>query len=756
MQHRLALWSGLLAAALALLAPASARAAPTVQFIVPIEGGALWGNVQGPPNCIVTGSNISKVMFYLDGKWTNTDGKASNGFGCWLDTTKWADGSYTLKAVAYDSSGASTSTTRAVTIRNTGAPKVSSGIPALVFQAPEVGGALTGNIEGPPHCIITGYNLARVMFYLNGTWTNTDGNLLNGLGCWMDTRKYADGDYTVKAVGYSSSGNTRQIERMVKIRNGIVGTLPSTGTAAVATFESLGLYWKAPANPGGAGCQIRYRKTGETAWKPGLPMWYDTRNSECRGSLVQLTPGTDYEVQFSLPGQQPVAQLAARTWAESFPIARTVQLSGTRATPLNITEGGTASGYVLYTGPATIDAGNAYDHNVVISAPYVIVRGLTLKGARMDAVRLVQGARDVVIEDNDISGWARDSGALSGEGWKIARNEDSGIKADCGTNPWLVRAVIQRNRIHHPRYGSNSWSDGHPLGPNAVFFRNCGGNHVIRYNEIYSEWGRYFMDGIGGAENFSNLGMPNADSDIYGNRISQVWDDAIEAEGANRNVRIWGNYIDHTAVAIATSATHVGPVYIFRNVQNRSRQLSQVAPDDDQQLGRAFAKSGSTSSYGGGARYVIHNTLLQAPPLPGSQYTQGAGIGLKGNANQPLENTVSRNNIFHIWKPWLSAIDDKGGTGNDLDYDLYNGNIVAYPGAEANGIVGTPIYQAGHGWENEAGGFYQLAPTSPGFDRGAYLPNFNDGFNGSGPDIGAHEAGTPGMRFGVGGGAAAP
>jgi hypothetical protein len=44
---------------------------------------------------------------------------------------------------------------------------------------------------------------------------------------------------------------------------------------------------------------------------------------------------------------------------------------------------------------------------------------------------------------------------------------------------------------------------------------------------------------------------------------------------------------------------------------------------------------------------------------------------------------------------------------------------------------------------------YQLAPNSPGYDRGARIPNFNDGFTGAAPDMGAHEAGTPAMKLGV-------
>jgi hypothetical protein len=44
---------------------------------------------------------------------------------------------------------------------------------------------------------------------------------------------------------------------------------------------------------------------------------------------------------------------------------------------------------------------------------------------------------------------------------------------------------------------------------------------------------------------------------------------------------------------------------------------------------------------------------------------------------------------------------------------------------------------------------YQLSPTSPGYDAGVRLPNFNDDFQGAGPDMGAHEAGSPAMKFGV-------
>ena len=518
----------------------------------------------------------------------------------------------------------------------------------------------------------------------------------------------------------------------------------STPPRAVATFESIGLYWAPGANPGTTGCQVQYRRAGEITWKPALGMWYDSRNAECRGSLVQLAPGTSYEIQFGLPGQAFAWQLTSTTWSDpsGWPIAKVVDVpSGTQT--LAITEGGTANGYVLYraaTGGAVIDVANAADYNVTIAAPYVIVRGLTLKGARVDGVRLLAGARDVVVEDNDISGWGSFRATLA-NGQQAGNDYEAGIR--CESVSTLERVVIQRNRIHDPRYGANSWSFGHPAGPQGITFNYCGGNNVIRYNEITSSEGHYYNDGIGGSDNYTSAGFPNYDSDIYGNLISNAWDDAIEAEGGNRNVRIWGNYMDQTATGVATTVTDKGPVYIFRNVYNRSRQLSEVAPDSDDR--NNFAKSGSTKKVGNGRRYVFHNTLLQVDNA-GTTYPLGAGGGIAGTGSDSLTNTVSRNNILHIWKAWWSSIDDNGGSGNDLDYDLYNGAITAYRGAETHGIVGTPLYASGNGWSSWAGGMYQLEPRSPGFGTAAPIPNFNDAY--AAPDVGAHQSGTAAMCFG--------
>ena len=521
--------------------------------------------------------------------------------------------------------------------------------------------------------------------------------------------------------------------------------LSSSGVSAVPTYESVGLYW---SNPGGTnGCQVRFRKSSESTWRQGLDLWYDARNSQCRGSLVHLDPNTDYQVELNLPGQAATRGVSFRTWANAMPVASVVTVPSSAAT-LNITQGGSAGGYVVYQGAAgaTLDAANVAQHNVTVNASYVIVRNLTLKGAARDAIRIAPNVTNVVIEDNDISGWGRTRDGRWG------MDMDSGVRAVC-TTPSLERVTIQRNRIHDPRWPSNSWSDGHPQGPQAISFSYCGGNHVIRHNEIYSAVNR-FNDAIGGEDNFSSTGFPNRDTDVYGNRISMAWDDGIEAEGGNTNVRIWGNYLDRIGVGIATTVTSQGPVYVFRNVWSRNQfNQSSTSDADDRQ---PFFKSGSDSSLGHGRRYIFHNTMLQATQ-PGSSFPLGGGAGVGGTGSaQPVTNTVSKNNIYHLYKSGSTVY--QVGANTSFERDMSNGS---WSVAVVNGINATPTYAAGNGWQSEAGGQYQLAAGTAGHDQAVRIANFNDAFLGGAPDVGAAEAGSAPMKFGLaaassGGSSAAP
>lgn len=546
---------------------------------------------------------------------------------------------------------------------------------------------------------------------------------------------------------------------------------------AVPTFHSLGLYWSASGGSATTPCDVRYRKAGTTTWRAGYPLWFDARAgvgadtdiarpaNEYRGSLVNLDPGTTYEIELRLRGTDTHITLTAKTWSENFPIAKTIVLSSTSNETLVLTESGSPSGYVLYTAApgasATIDAAGARDFNVQIKASHVIVRGLTLKNAARDAIRIEDGQHDIVIEECDISGWGRldtDAGA-GGKGSELwGMNGDAGVYSSSKT---LTRVIIQRNKFHDPRTDTNNWSERrakyntfHPRGPQAIYLIDTAGHLVIRYNEFGSDDDHRFNDIVAGDKNFSWRGFPTRDSDIYGNKLSHCWDDGIEAEGGNCNVRIWGNYLNDCYTGIATAATSVGPVYIFRNVFDERARI----PGRDSDYG-PFAKLGDNHPrFGGGRRYFFHNTLLQQPPPPGSSssHSLGASGALAGSTSErPMVDLVSRNNLWHLHRPDRTAYNSghPATRDNDIDYDLTQG---APPRLFGNAnrigphmIKGVPDYAHGNGPESRDGGKYALTSTSPGYDAGELLPNFSDGFTGIAPDIGAHEASTAALEFGV-------
>jgi hypothetical protein len=517
---------------------------------------------------------------------------------------------------------------------------------------------------------------------------------------------------------------------------------PSSSSAqAIATFTSIGLYWSPAGGSQTAMCELHYRRLGETLWQEGYPLWFDTRNAEYRGSLVQLIPNTTYEIVLNLKGSTTRTTLTATTWSEQFPIAQTIYVpAGSTNKPLVVSQSGTPGGYILYTVPpgqtSTIDVANSSDADITINASYIIIRGLTLKNARRYGIRLDQNAHDVVIEENDISGWGR----IAADGW--GEDYDAAIYSNAQT---VKRITIQRNRMHHPRSDANSWmeerptitktsSGWHPKGPQAVSFFNTDGNHVIRYNDVYSDQDHYFNDCLGGGSNSSTRGFPNRDSDIYGNHLEQCWDDAIESEGGNDNVRIWGNYTNNTFQHIAIRDTTVGPIYIWRNVAGISRKGPAGTSDQDPR--GSFLKVG-----GDGGVFVFHNTILQpAQPAP-LLYPLGSSRGYSGSS---LSHAVSRNNILQVYKPDSRSIDNSTSQiANDFNYDLYNGLLDVAPGQESAGIKAMPTYDL------SAAVPFALAPSSKGYDTAVRIPNFNDAFVGSAPDVGAYEAGTPPPQFGV-------
>ncbi|MBK1857113.1 right-handed parallel beta-helix repeat-containing protein [Cerasicoccus arenae] len=512
---------------------------------------------------------------------------------------------------------------------------------------------------------------------------------------------------------------------------------------AVPTFNSIGLYWKPNGGTASRSVTAEYRKKGTEKWNEAMPLWFDaadhpaaaaSHTAEYRGSIVYLDAGTTYEVKLQLENG-PTRIFDVNTWDENFKIARTVKLPKEYSETYVIEEGGNeADGYVLYEAEegSVWDANDVAPSNIQINASWVIVRGLTLKGAKTHGI-VLGAVNHIVIEHCDISGWGetRDSGQ--------AKNLNSAIYSGSTS---LEHIVVQNCELHDPRSDSNSWNQQrpgtkskHPEGPQAITFRKGKGHYVIRYNNIYSDMDHMFNDSMGEFANFSFAGFPNRDTDIYDNFVSHCWDDGLEIEGANMNVRVWNNYLDMTYGALGGASTSLGPVYFFRNVYAVSRKHEGTESNDYR--GHYLLKIGNKNqTYTQGKTYVFHNTILQPPAFEGFRDPSSggqSGIVFTDKRNHQ-ENITSRNNILQMRKDKDWAIRDVQLTASgDYDYDLYNGRMMAREGSQTNGIVGAPVY------ERAPDGRLWLAPDSLGYDAGARIPNFNDDYTGKAPDIGAVE-----------------
>ena len=142
---------------------------------------------------------------------------------------------------------------------------------------------------------------------------------------------------------------------------------------------------------------------------------------------------------------------------EQFPVGETFRGSN-RDTPLSITESGTPDTYRVYDG-----------------------RGTTI----------------------DVSDWGR----LNPERG-FAFNMDSAIFSRSDT---LKRLVVQRCKLHHPAFDGSTWYEPthptHTRGAQCISLFNTAGNHVIRYNECYSDLTHMYNDDF--------------DYDLYNGRVPQ-------------------------------------------------------------------------------------------------------------------------------------------------------------------------------------------------------------------------------------------
>ena len=348
----------------------------------------------------------------------------------------------------------------------------------------------------------------------------------------------------------------------------------------------------------------------------------------------------------------------------------------------------------------------------------------TLQVGRRDSAWLLRGVDYVIIEGFRMGYFG---GSPSGVAVLLRDSSHSVVR---GNTIFSVRTgiavsgrrasdnLIEENEIYDNSITGWPWgaNKGHDTEGSGISVRGYRGN-VVRRNRVHgffnaitsSMWGQL------------NEEERNADLDVYENRMWDIGDDSLEPEGAAINNRFWGNRMYDTHTGISLAPIRVGPTYVFRNLVYRY-----------QGTGIKY----SVDSFG--TTYIYHNVAYTDAPKHNALEASG-----------PWDNFHYRNNIFRgtryviedYYPKKLSTwdYDDLFTTAADIwlkwanvRYRSREAWVKAF-GFEEHGISAEP------GFVDPAGGDFRLRPDSPAIDRGVRIPNINDDFAGSAPDIGAFE-----------------
>ena len=542
--------------------------------------------------------------------------------------------------------------------------------------------------------------------------------------------------------------------------------------AEPATFHSLGVRW-AVRGDANADAQIgvRYRPRAETHWREALPLFRTDPESVSRenrvkggwlfaGSIVDLAADTEYEVTLALTdpdGGSVQRTLSMRTGAEPRePAGMRVR----HVVPAGAGDPGPGTGTPtdpfrgLRHAQATATPGDLFllhagvygegtwtiDRHGTSERP-IIYRGAgdgetILDGGGRERLVSATGVKHVWLEGLTLRRARYLFVGHSGSHFVVRRCRlevvGTGIAALNGGYAESRGFVITDNVFQGPSRWPRSQGIEDVIGVSIT-----GAGHVVAYNRMSN-----LGDGIQG----TGHGRLSA-SDIYNNDIEAATDDGIEGDYADTNVRIFRNRVTNAFSGISAQPSHGGPLYVFRNA------IYNV-------LYSPFKLHNDTSGV-----LIFHNTSV----VNGIPWLIEPG-------GETVSDVVTRNNLFvGTGGPALRSTghmircefdrDGYGGAGGPF-FAEWNGRTFSTPeaaqrsgalyrryGAVLVGAHGNFVSGLGAPADNEIRfpgekTDLRLDPASRAVDAGVALPNINDGFSGTAPDLGCCELGQPLPHYG--------
>ena len=365
---------------------------------------------------------------------------------------------------------------------------------------------------------------------------------------------------------------------------------------------------------------------------------------------------------------------------------------------------------------------------------------------------------DLTIRNTDVAFWAGLKDVLGPKGLTVRRcrieNVGIGINAQyAGSKDFYIADNVFLGRDDPFRvlgWASPDIYGAHEL-KSYYAVKVYGSGHVICHNAV-----AYFHDGI----DVSTHGSPDPEEDrhavaidIYNNDIHVTGDDFIEADGGVHNIRVMRNRGFNAAhTGLSAQPVFGGPVYFVRNViYNAPTALKFMAKPAGLLVyhNTIVSENRNTQTY---SNAHFRNNLFLGTDAPGRAISAFANATSYSTYDYDGFRPNRGGTEPYIW------IAPKGGELRDYEVGARDGRrfkslaeMAAATGQETHGIeidydifehVAPPDYKTPHAVYHSAGLDFRLKRGSKAIDAGVRLPNVNDDFKGSAPDLGAYESGN--------------
>ena len=388
---------------------------------------------------------------------------------------------------------------------------------------------------------------------------------------------------------------------------------------------------------------------------------------------------------------------------------------------------------------------------------------------------------DITFRNTDVAIWAGQKRVTGSSGLTVKNcrfeNVDKGIHTDwSGSKNFYIADNVFIGR--HDTSQIHTWYKPpervtpypYELCYSEYAVKLAGEGHVICHNYVAN-----FHNGIchatyGVPEGYPAYGHPEEYPveevlkedrmfraiDIYNNIITNLHDNAIEADGVMYNVRVLRNLCFNDAnPALSSQTLYGGPAYFIRNIiyNNQNFLKHQSNPSGNlyyhnTAIASANAGSGSNEHYRNNLiiGWIPSTPLFEVTTF--DNYSSSDYNGFKPNVeaaysfawnSPPFDKLKDYDNPL-IRRQFETLAEYSKATGQDkhsilVDFDIFL-NLMPPDHEDVTKIYDPDSLD------------FQLKPDSVAVDAGCVLPNVNDDFAGEAPDLGALEVGLPVPHYG--------